>query len=197
MAPASRSTPCPDSAPDKMPHARWFKPPFRHSQPMPAGGVSGVVDSQDALSLPTGPYERVCPTADWLKVNKPRSKLIVLTPTPASHLRVEPRAPSPAQTGNDRVPHANAEVTSVDPTSMSLVHHGRDDPRRCDNLISRHRAGIPPICHGRAESTPPKAGSAGVNASSYASTVSSAGKVHHRRAPAPPPSRKPATPPGG
>ncbi len=45
---------------------------------MPAGGNVIVTIPKAPYRCPPGPYERVCIIADWLKANKPGSKVIVL-----------------------------------------------------------------------------------------------------------------------
>jgi sulfide dehydrogenase [flavocytochrome c] flavoprotein subunit len=45
---------------------------------MPAGGNVVVTIPKAPYRCPPGPYERVCIIADWLKANKPGSKVIVL-----------------------------------------------------------------------------------------------------------------------
>jgi sulfide dehydrogenase [flavocytochrome c] flavoprotein chain len=67
---------------DAMPHA-WKAGPQtsllrQQLQAMPAGGVVVLTIPKVPYRCPPGPYERACLLADWLKKNKPRSKLLVL-----------------------------------------------------------------------------------------------------------------------
>ena len=49
---------------------------------MPAGGTAVLTIPKAPYRCPPGPYERACLLADWLRVNKPGSKLIVLDANP-------------------------------------------------------------------------------------------------------------------
>jgi sulfide dehydrogenase [flavocytochrome c] flavoprotein chain len=49
---------------------------------MPAGGTAILTIPKSPYRCPPGPYERACLIADWMKLRKPRSKLIVLDANP-------------------------------------------------------------------------------------------------------------------
>jgi hypothetical protein len=49
---------------------------------MPAGGTFVMTIPASPYRCPPGPYERACVVADWLKRNKPGSKVIVLDANP-------------------------------------------------------------------------------------------------------------------
>ena len=49
---------------------------------MPAGGTVVLTIPKAPYRCPPGPYERACLLADWLKLKKPRSKIIVLDANP-------------------------------------------------------------------------------------------------------------------
>jgi NADPH-dependent 2,4-dienoyl-CoA reductase/sulfur reductase-like enzyme len=49
---------------------------------MPAGGTFVMTIPKSPYRCPPGPYERACVVADWLKRNKPGSKVIVLDANP-------------------------------------------------------------------------------------------------------------------
>ncbi|MBK7661126.1 MAG: FAD-dependent oxidoreductase [Betaproteobacteria bacterium] len=50
---------------------------------MPVGGVFVMTVPATPFRCPPGPYERACVVADWLKRNRPGSKVIVLDANPA------------------------------------------------------------------------------------------------------------------
>jgi NADH dehydrogenase FAD-containing subunit len=166
---------------DKMPHA-WQAGPqttllANQLKAMPAGGVAVLSIPKTPYRCPPGPYERACLIADWLKVNKPRSKLIVLDANPGIVTEVDNFTSAfTGLHGNVIEYHANAEVTSVDPTSMSLFTTAGTIRGDVINLIPRQRAGSLIATAGLNNATEGRF--AGVNVLSYASTVSSAGKVH-------------------
>ena len=74
------------TAQDRVLHA-WKAGPqtvelARQLHAMPDGGVFVLTVPPVAYRCPPGPYERICQVAWYLKVNKPRSKLIVLDANP-------------------------------------------------------------------------------------------------------------------
>ena len=69
-----------------MPHA-WKAGPqttllTNQLNAMPAGGTVVLTIPKAPYRCPPGPYERACLLADWLKLKKPRSKIIVLDANP-------------------------------------------------------------------------------------------------------------------
>ena len=72
--------------PNLMPHA-WKAGPqttllASQLNAMPAGGTVVLTIPKAPYRCPPGPYERACLLADWLKLKKPRSKIIVLDANP-------------------------------------------------------------------------------------------------------------------
>ena len=166
---------------DKMPHA-WQAGPqttllANQLKAMSAGGVAVLSIPKTPYRCPPGPYERACLIADWLRVNKPRSKLIVLDANPGIVTEVDNFTSAfTGLHGNVIEYHANAEVTSVDPTSMSLFTTAGTIRGDVINLIPRQRAGTLIATAGLNNATEGRF--AGVNVLSYASTVAGASKVH-------------------
>ena len=110
---------------DKMPHA-WQAGPqttllANQLKALPSKGVVVLTIPKTPYRCPPGPYERACLIADWLKAKKPGSKLIVLDANPGIVTEVDNFTNAfMGLHGNVIEYHANAEVTSVDPASMSL-----------------------------------------------------------------------------
>jgi NADH dehydrogenase FAD-containing subunit len=128
---------------------------------------------------PPGPYERACLIADWLRVNKPGSKLIVLDANPdivtekdnfmRAFLGIH---------GSVIEYHTNAEVLEVSPADMSLTTTSGNFSGDVVNMIPRQRAGAL-IATAQLNNDPITSGRfAAVNVLSYASTVSGANNVH-------------------
>jgi NADH dehydrogenase FAD-containing subunit len=166
---------------DKMPHA-WQAGPqtillANQLNAMPAKGVVVLTIPRTPYRCPPGPYERACLIADWLKVNKPGSKLLVLDANPGIVTEVDNFTSAfMGLHGNVIEYHANAEVTSVDPATMSLITTAGTIRGDVINMIPRQRAGALIATAGLNNATEGRF--AGVNVLSYASTVSSASKVH-------------------
>lgn len=75
-----------DAARDAIVHA-WQAGPQTSTlrsqiRAMPAGGTFVMTIPATPYRCPPGPYERACVVADWLKRNRPRSKVIVLDANP-------------------------------------------------------------------------------------------------------------------
>jgi NADH dehydrogenase FAD-containing subunit len=166
---------------NKMPHA-WQAGPqtsLLASQlaALPSRGVAVLTIPKTPYRCPPGPYERACLIADWLRVNKPGSKLIVLDANPGIVTEVDNFTNAfMGLHGNVIEYHANAEVTSVDPASMSLITTAGTIRGDVINMIPRQRAGALVVTAGLNNATEGRF--AGVNVLSYASTVSGADKVH-------------------
>jgi NADH dehydrogenase FAD-containing subunit len=166
---------------NKMPHA-WQAGPqttLLASQlaALPSRGVAVLSIPKTPYRCPPGPYERACLIADWLRVNKPGSKLIVLDANPGIVTEVDNFTYAfMGLHGNVIEYHANAEVTSVDPASMTLITTAGTIRGDVINMIPRQRAGALVATAGLNNATEGRF--AGVNVLSYASTVSGADKVH-------------------
>jgi NADH dehydrogenase FAD-containing subunit len=144
---------------------------------MPYGGVVVLTIPKTPYRCPPGPYERACLIADWLKVKKPGSKLVVLDANP--DIVVEKDNFSQAFFGlhaNVIEYHNNAEVLQVDPAAMTLLTTAGTFRGNVINLIPRQRGGVLLTAAGLNNATEGRF--AGVNVLSYASTVSGAEKIH-------------------
>lgn len=166
---------------DKMPHA-WQAGPqttllANQLKALPSRGVVVLTIPKTPYRCPPGPYERACLIADWLKAKKPGSKLIVLDANPGIVTEADNFTNAfMGLHGNVIEYHANAEVTSVDPASMSLFTTAGTIRGDVINMIPRQRAGSLVATAGLNNATEGRF--AGVNVLSYASTVSGASKVH-------------------
>jgi NADH dehydrogenase FAD-containing subunit len=167
---------------NKMPHA-WMagaQTTLLASQlsAMRAGGVAILTIPKTPYRCPPGPYERACLLADWLRVKKPGSKLIVLDAN--ADIVTEKDNFTNAFLGlhgNVIEYHNNAEVLSVDPATMNLyTASGGTFHGDVVNMIPRQRAGGLIAATGLNNATEGRF--AGVNVLSYASTTPGAGKVH-------------------
>jgi NADH dehydrogenase FAD-containing subunit len=166
---------------DKMPHA-WQAGTqttllAKQLAALPSRGVVVLTIPKTPYRCPPGPYERACLIADWLKVKKPGSKLIVLDAN--SDIVTEKDNFSSAFMGLHGGVidyHTNAEVTRVDPATMSLFTTAGTMRGDVINMIPRQRAGALVATAGLNNANEGRF--AGVNVLSYASTVSGAGKVH-------------------
>lgn len=168
---------------DKMPHA-WQAGPqtallARQLNAMASGLNHNVVLTipKTPYRCPPGPYERACLIADWLKVNKPGSRLIVLDANAGIVTEVDNFTSAfMGVHGNVIDYHPNAEVTQVDPATMSLITTAGTFRGDVINMIPRQRAGALVTTAGLNNATEGRF--AGVSVLSYASTVSGADKVH-------------------
>ena len=167
---------------DKMPHA-WTAGPqttllASQLNTMRPGGVAVLTIPKTPYRCPPGPYERACLVADWLRVKKPGSKLIVLDAN--SDIVTEKDNFTNAFLGihgNVIEYHNNAEVLSVDASTMTLYTNGGGTFKGdVVNMIPRQRAGGLIAATGLNNATEGRF--AGVNVLSYASTVAGASKVH-------------------
>ncbi len=169
---------------DKMPHA-WQAGPqttllANQLKAMTAGLNHNVVLTipKTPYRCPPGPYERACLIADWLRVNKPGSKLIVLDAN--GDYVTEKDNFSRAFLGihgNVIEYYTNAEIFEVSPANMSLTTtKGITYYGDVINMIPSQRAGALITTVGLNNETQGRF--AGVNVLSYASTVSGADKIH-------------------
>lgn len=168
---------------DRMPHA-WQAGPQTALLASQLNAMTSGVNHNVVLTIPKtpfrcppGPYERACLVADWLKVNKPGSRLIVLDANPGIVIEVENFTNAfVGLYGSVIEYHANAEVTQVDPATMSLTTTAGTFRGDVINMIPRQRAGALVATAGLNNATAGRF--AGVNVLSYASTVSGADKIH-------------------
>ena len=167
---------------NKMPHA-WVAGPqtsLLASQlgAMRAGGVAILTIPKVPYRCPPGPYERACLVADWLRVKKPGSKLIVLDANPDIVTEKDNFTNAfLGLHGNVIEYHNNAEVLSVDPVGMNLYTNGGGTFHGdVVNMIPRQRAGG--LIAATSLNNATEGRFAGVNVLSYASTTPGASKVH-------------------
>jgi NADH dehydrogenase FAD-containing subunit len=120
---------------------------------MPSGGVFVMSIPGKPYRCPPGPYERACVVADWLKRNRPGSKVIVLDANPGITAEVH------SFTDAFNVVHAgvieyqpNVTINSVDATTMTVNTSIGNIRGNVLNLIPPHRAGKVIAANGLADS---------------------------------------------
>lgn len=143
---------------------------------MPTGGVVIMTIPKTPFRCPPGPYERACLIADWLRVKKPGSKLLVLDANPDFVTEKDNFSSAFFDLHGQVIQyHNNAEVVQADPASMSVkVANGTVFKGNVINLIPRQRAGALITKTGLNNATEGRF--AGVDVLSYASTKYS--KIH-------------------
>jgi NADPH-dependent 2,4-dienoyl-CoA reductase/sulfur reductase-like enzyme len=139
---------------------------------MPRGGTFVLTIPASPYRCPPGPYERVCVVADWLKRNKPGSKVIVLDANPS--IQAERHTFETAFAGLfagivSYVP--NAAVTWIDAAQTRITVHTEmgDFVGDVVNAIPPHRAGKVVLDNGLANAAGGRW--AGVDAASFESTA--------------------------
>lgn len=131
-------------ASDRMPHA-WKAGTqttllANQLKAMADGGTFALTIPKAPYRCPPGPYERACLVADWLKKNKPKSKVIVLDANAAIQAEKTLFEAAFKMHNIDYIP--TAEVQSVDPATMSLATTlGLQNGLGVINLIPRQKAG--------------------------------------------------------
>lgn len=109
---------------------------------MKPGGVFAMTIPAKPYRCPPGPYERACVVADWLKKNRPGSKVIVLDANPG--ITAEPLAFSNAfNVVHKGVVEYRPSVTinSIDASTMTLNTSAGNLTANVINAIPAHRAG--------------------------------------------------------
>jgi sulfide dehydrogenase [flavocytochrome c] flavoprotein chain len=182
MAPGIDFDPVPGlGSSDKMPHA-WQAGPqttllAAQLRALPRRGTVLLTIPKTPYRCPPGPYERACLLADWLKKNKPGSRLMVIDANPDIVTEKDNFTRAFIDLHGDVISyHNNAEVTQADPGSMSILTTAGTFRGDVINLIPRQRAGALITTAGLNNATESRF--AGVNVLSYASTVPGADKVH-------------------
>jgi len=139
---------------------------------MPAGGTFVMTIPASPYRCPPGPYERACVVADWLKRNKPGSKVIVLDANPG--IQAERHTFETAFTGLfkgvvEYLP--NAAVKSIDTGPSRIVVDSQMGTFLGDvvNAIPPQRAGKIILDNGLANSADGRW--AGVKAATFESTA--------------------------
>ncbi len=110
---------------------------------MAPGGTFIMTIPAAPYRCPPGPYERACLVADWLKKNRPGSRVIVLDANPK--IMAEPNAFTQAFTVIHKgviqyVP--NAVIDHIDPTSKTVHTSAGAFSGTVLNPIPPHRAGV-------------------------------------------------------
>lgn len=165
--------------PNVMPHA-WKAGPqtallAQQLKAMPANGVAVMTVPKAPYRCPPGPYERACLLADWIRVNKPQGKLIVLDANPDFVAEKDNFTRAFIDLHGKVIEYrTNVVVDSVDPGSRTLFTNGGAVRGDVVNLIPTQRAGALVQASGLANATAGRF--AAVNVLDYSSTV--APKVH-------------------
>lgn len=133
---------------------------------MPAGGTFVMTIPAAPYRCPPGPYERACVVADWLRTNKPGSRVVVLDANPS--IVVEPTTFGNAFTGYGVQYVPNATLQRVDSDQRIAYTSAGEFKADVLNVIPPQRAGDIVVQNGLAN-----VGGrwAGVNALSYESTA--------------------------
>jgi len=136
---------------------------------MKPGEVFAMTIPAKPYRCPPGPYERACVVADWLKKNRPGSKVVILDANPG--IIAEPLAFGNAfNVVHQGVVeyHAGVTINSIDATTMSLNTSIGNLKAKVINAIPPHKAGKVVVANGLAN-----AGGrwAGVDVLTYQSTA--------------------------
>ena len=109
---------------------------------MPNGGVFVLAIPAKPYRCPPGPYERACLVADWLKQNRPGSKVIILDANPGITAEVHSftDAFTNVHAGVTEY-HPNASIQSIDPSTMTLTTNLGAIKAHVINAIPPHKAG--------------------------------------------------------
>lgn len=137
---------------------------------MPAGGTFVMSIPAAPYRCPPGPYERACVVADYLKRNKPGSRVIVLDANPDIIAERETFNHAFTVTYRDIVEYIpNADVQAVDSAQRIAMTGFGDYQGDVMNIIPPHQAGS--IVHNAGLANDPSGRWAGVNPLSYESTA--------------------------
>lgn len=173
LAPGIDFDPIPGLDPNKIPHA-WVAGPQttllqQQIAAMPAGGTFVMTIPPAPYRCPPGPYERACLVADYLKRNKPGSKVVVLDANPS--IVAEPHTFTTAftQTYAGMLSYRpGVSIVSVDSNARSVQTNQGLFAANVLNVIPPHRAGR---IVANAGLIPPGSRWASVNPLSYESTL--------------------------
>jgi sulfide dehydrogenase [flavocytochrome c] flavoprotein subunit len=111
---------------------------------MAPGGTFVLTIPAKPYRCPPGPYERACVVADWLKRNKPGSKVLVLDANPSITAEAATFTQAFNVTYSGIVTYLpNADVVSVDAAARNVYTTFGSAPYHGDvlNVIPPHRAG--------------------------------------------------------
>ena len=106
---------------------------------MPSGGVFVMTIPAKPYRCPPGPYERACVVADWLKRNRPGSKVIVLDANPEIIAEKHSFEEGFALNGVTYVP--NVIINNVDASTLTVNTNQGNFRGNVLNVIPPHRAG--------------------------------------------------------
>ncbi|HOL64034.1 MAG TPA: FAD/NAD(P)-binding oxidoreductase [Accumulibacter sp.] len=143
-------------------------------QSMAAGGTFLISVPKAPYRCPPGPYERACVVADYFRVYKPGSKVIVLDENPA--IVAEAHTFTNAFASLGIIYRPSTAVVSVDAVNRSVVTSaGTTIKASVLNIIPNHRAGRVLSNNGLVN-----VGGrwAGVDVLTYQSTVAGASNIH-------------------
>lgn len=128
-----------------MPHA-WKAGPqttllAQQLAAMPAGGTVVLTIPPAPYRCPPGPYERACLVADWLRLNKPGSKLLIFDANPQIIVEKDNFELAFTQLYASVIEyHPNVAINSVDQTFKTLNTSGGAVRADVINLIPRQKA---------------------------------------------------------
>lgn len=120
----------------------------RQLEAMPDGGTFAIAIPEAPYRCPPGPYERACVVADYLKKNKPRSKVLVLDANPdvVSKPALFKKAWADLYAGMVEY-QPQSKATAVDPDTSTIRFEVADDvkadvlnvlpPMRAAGLLTR------------------------------------------------------------
>ncbi len=157
-----------------MPHA-WKAGPqttllAQQLAAMPSGGTVVLTIPPAPYRCPPGPYERACLVADWLRLNKPTSKLLVLDANPQIIVEKDNFESAFTQLYAGIVEyHSGVAIDSVDQVSKTLNTSGGMFRGDVINLIPRQKA--PPLVSKTGLANDATGRFASVNVLDYSSTA--------------------------
>jgi NADPH-dependent 2,4-dienoyl-CoA reductase/sulfur reductase-like enzyme len=109
---------------------------------MPSGGTFVMSIPGKPYRCPPGPYERACVVADWLKKNRPGSKVIVLDANPGITAEVHSFTDAFYNVHAGVIEYQpGVTINSVDATTMTVNTNIGNIKGNVLNLIPPHRAG--------------------------------------------------------
>jgi NADPH-dependent 2,4-dienoyl-CoA reductase/sulfur reductase-like enzyme len=109
---------------------------------MPRGGVFVLTIPAKPYRCPPGPYERACLVADWLKKNRPGSKVIILDANPGITAEVHSFTDAfmNVHAGVTEY-HAGVAIAGIDTSTMTVDSSVGRIKASVINAIPPHRAG--------------------------------------------------------
>jgi NADH dehydrogenase FAD-containing subunit len=109
---------------------------------MPKGGVFVLTIPAKPYRCPPGPYERACLVADWLKKNRPGSKVIVLDANPGITAEVHSFTDAFMNVHAGVIEyHPNVVIDRIDASAMTVASSVGSIRASVINAIPPHRAG--------------------------------------------------------